>query len=297
MASAVRGSLLAARLANHTSSAKVLGNAFKISYGATLNFSMTMVNCTQPSCEPSSKVHIAVRCHSYRPQSSHPERKDMFRVHAVSLYQGDYTDEEDDAQWDDKEPVPDNKALVDPKEVRKMDEEEEATWWLYDGTEESREALAAMRLKEAQKQRWIQNASPPVRVSEIDERGRSYGRGTRKTAQARVWIQPGQGEIVVNRKDFVTYFPRESDREHVLGPFVASQTCGKFDVIATVKGGGLTGQAGAIRLGLARALEKFNPDYRPPMKRHGFMTRDPRMVERKKVGRVKARKSPQWVRR
>jgi len=221
----------------------------------------------------------------------------MFRVHAVSLYQGDYTDEEDDAQWDDKEPVPDSKALVDPKEVRKMDEEEEATWWLYDGTEESREALAAMRLKEAQKQRWIQNASPPIRVSEIDERGRAYGRGTRKTAQARVWIQPGQGEIVVNRKDFVSYFPRESDREHVLGPFVASQTCGKFDVTATVKGGGLTGQAGAIRLGLARALEKYNPDYRPPMKRHGFMTRDPRMVERKKVGRVKARKSPQWVRR
>ena len=134
-------------------------------------------------------------------------------------------------------------------------------------------------------------------MSEIDERGRAYGRGSRKTAQARVWIQPGQGEIVVNRKDFVTYFPRESDREHILGPFVASQTCGQFDVTAVVKGGGLTGQAGAIRLGLARALEKYNPDYRPPMKRHGFMTRDPRMVERKKVGRVKARKSPQWVRR
>ncbi|KAL3804916.1 hypothetical protein HJC23_006688 [Cyclotella cryptica] len=112
-----------------------------------------------------------------------------------------------------------------------------------------------MRQKEAQKQRWIQNASPPIQVSEIDERGRAYGR------------------------DFVSYFPRESDREHVLGPFVASQTCGTFDVTAIVKGGGLTGQAWAIRLGLARALEKYNPDYRPPMKRHGFMTRDPRMVE------------------
>eukprot|EP00985_Skeletonema_marinoi_P034333 scaffold43725_cov153-Skeletonema_marinoi.AAC.1 len=90
---------------------------------------------------------------------------------------------------------------------------------------------------------------------------------------------------------------REYHREHILGPLVASQTCGKFDVTAVVKGGGLTGQAGAIRLGLARALEKYNPDYRPPMKRHGFLTRDARMVERKKVGRVKARKSPQWVRR
>ncbi|KAL3800345.1 hypothetical protein HJC23_003641 [Cyclotella cryptica] len=297
MASVFRGSLLAARLSNHTASATSLVNAFKSSHGATLNFGKAAVNCIQPSCAPSNKGQIAVRCHSYGPQSSHPERKDVFRVHAVSLYQGDYTDEEDDAQWDDKEPVPDSKALIDPKEFRKMDEEEESTWWLYDGTEESREALAAMRLKEAQKQRWIQNASPPIRVSEIDERGRAYGRGSRKTAQARVWIQPGQGEIVVNRKDFVSYFPRESDREHVLGPFVASQTCGKFDVTAIVKGGGLTGQAGAIRLGLARALEKYNPDYRPPMKRHGFMTRDPRMVERKKVGRVKARKSPQWVRR
>ena len=168
---------------------------------------------------------------------------------------------------------------------------------MYDGTQESRDALETMRAKEAQKKRWIQNSRPPVRISEIDERGRAYGRGTRKTAKARVWVQPGEGEIVVNRKDFVTYFPRETDRDHILGPFVASQTCGKFDVVAMVQGGGLTGQAGAIRLGLARALEKYNPDYRPPMKRHGFMTRDPRMVERKKVGRVKARKSPQWVRR
>jgi small subunit ribosomal protein S9 len=226
----------------------------------------------------------------------------MFRVHAVSLYQGDYTDPddedgEDEALWKDKEPTPNAKSLIDPAAVRKMDEDEEATWWLYDGTEESRDALAIMRQKDAQKQRWIENASPPIRVSEIDERGRAYGRGSRKSAQARVWIQPGQGEIVVNRKDFVSYFPRETLREHILGPFVASQTCGQFDVTAVVKGGGLSGQAGAIRLGLARALEKYNPDYRPPMKRHGFMTRDPRMVERKKVGRVKARKSPQWVRR
>ena len=111
-----------------------------------------------------------------------------------------------------------------------------------------------------------------------------------------MWIQPGEGEVVVNRKDLVTYFPREADRALILGPLVATQTCGKFDVVTFVKGGGLTGQAGAIRLGLARALEKYNPNFRPPMKRLGFMKRDPQTFERKKVGKVKARKSPQWVR-
>ncbi|KAL7494790.1 hypothetical protein ACHAWT_005602 [Skeletonema menzelii] len=225
--------------------------------------------------------------------SSRPETKSVLRLHAVTLKHSDYEDELDEARWD----VPEEETHLDPTDSRKMEEEEEATWWLYDGTQESRDVLAAMRAKKAQKDRWIKNASPPVRVSEIDERGRAYGRGSRKSAQARVWIQPGEGEIVVNRTDFLTYFPRETHRDHILGPFVASQTCGKFDVTAVVNGGGLTGQAGAIRLGLARALEKYNPDYRPPMKRHGFLTRDPRMVERKKVGRVKARKSPQWVRR
>ena len=214
-------------------------------------------------------------------------------MHAVSLYQGDFQD--DEAEWEDD--PEDEEEYLDPRDRRIAKEEEEATYWLYDGTQESRNALEAMRKKEAEKKRWIKNSRPPVRVSEIDERGRAYGRGSRKAAHARVWIQPGEGEIVVNRRDFVTYFPREFDRDHILGPFVASQTCGKFDVTAMVRGGGLTGQAGAIRLGLARALEKYNPDYRPPMKRQGFMTRNPRMVERKKVGRVKARKSPEWVRR
>lgn len=286
MASVIRRSLLASRLSGLASNGGII-HARKSIRGASLSGGQII------------GINAPVLLQHTRCLSSRPDKVDIFRIHAVSLYQGDYNDpdEEEDALWDDKEPTPEASALVDPKVVRKMDEEEESTWWLYDGTEESRDALATMRLKEAQKQRWIQNASPPIRVSEIDDRGRSYGRGSRKTAQARVWIQPGQGDIVVNRKDFVSYFPRESDREHILGPFVASQTCGKFDVTAVVKGGGLTGQAGAIRLGLARALEKYNPDYRPPMKRHGFMTRDPRMVERKKVGRVKARKSPQWVRR
>lgn len=220
-------------------------------------------------------------------------------MHAVSLYQADYDEEEDGDgdSWEDEKVPEGEHARLDPRVGRKEAEEEEATWWLYDGTQESRDALEALRAKEEQKQRWRRNARPAVRVSEIDERGRAYGRGSRKTARARVWVQPGEGEIVVNRKDFVSYFPRETHRDHILGPFVASQTCGQFDITATVEGGGLSGQAGAIRLGLARALEKFNPDYRPAMKRHGFLTRDPRMVERKKVGKVKARKSPQWVRR
>merc|ERR1712127_811033 len=111
------------------------------------------------------------------------------------------------------------------------------------------------------------------------------------------WIQPGEGVITVNRRDFLDYFPRDSLREMILAPFVATETCGKFDVITSVEGGGLSGQAGAIRHGVARALEKYNPDYRPPMKRLGFMKRDPRMVERKKIGLKKARKAPQWVRR
>lgn len=240
------------------------------------------------------------RYFSSPPRNAGPDRNSLLRMHAVSLYQAEYGDdeeEEDDAKWENEAKPEGKQTHLDPREDRRAQKEEEATWWLYDGSQASRDALEAMRAKKAQKERWIQNSRPPVRVSEIDERGRAYGRGSRKTAHARVWIQPGEGEIVVNRKDYLTYFPRESDRDHILGPFVASQTCGKFDVTAMVHGGGLTGQAGAIRLGLARALEKYNPDYRPPMKRHGFLTRDPRMVERKKVGRVKARKSPQWVRR
>ena len=234
-----------------------------------------------------------------RSLSSISRGRDALRIHAVSLYNADYSDD-DDAAWNTDRPsdfLQENEFHLDPKSRKAVEEEEARTMWLYDGSQASREALDEMRKKEAQKARWVENARPPTRVSEIDERGRAYGRGSRKTAQARVWIQPGEGEIVVNRKDFVGYFPRESDRDHILAPFVASQTCGKFDVVAHVKGGGLTGQAGAIRLGVARALEKFNPEYRPPMKYLGFMKRDPRMVERKKVGRVKARKSPQWVRR
>lgn len=159
------------------------------------------------------------------------------------------------------------------------------------------EALRQQREDDARRKRWAENARPKARTREIDERGRAYGRGGRKTASARVWIYPGEGMISVNRRDFVDFFPRESHRESILGPFVASRTAGFFDVRVQVEGGGLSGKAGAVRHGLARALERYNPDYRPAMKRLGYLTRDSRMVERKKVGRKKARKSPQWVRR
>jgi len=283
MASVARGSLLVCRRA-------LQGRAV----AAPLAQAQRMTTSVHP---PANIVpSFGINADSTRCFSSGPDRKSALRIHAVSLYQADYSEE---ALWteDPEETQTDDKLLVDPRDRRRAEEEEEATWWLYDGTQESRDALEAMRAKKAQKERWIQNARPPVRVSEIDERGRAYGRGSRKSATARVWVQPGTGEIVVNRRDFISYFPRETHRDHVLGPFIASQTLGKFDITAAVEGGGTTGQAGAIRLGLARALEKYNPNYRPPMKRHGFMTRDPRMVERKKVGRVKARKSPQWVRR
>ena len=162
-------------------------------------------------------------------------------------------------------------------------------------------ALQAQEIQqtmEEQKKRWIENAKPPLRKPVIDDRGRAYGRGGRKTASARVWIQPGLGHVVINHQDLVDYFDRTTDRELVLAPLTATATCGKFDVTALVTGGGLTGQAGAIRHGLARALNHYNPDvYRPPLKRLGYLTRDPRKVERKKIGHIKARKKPQWVKR
>jgi small subunit ribosomal protein S9 len=170
--------------------------------------------------------------------------------------------------------------------------------WREEEMELAEQVKSIQDEKDAKKMRWLETAKPPVRKPIIDDRGRAYGRGGRKTAAARVWIQPGLGLVVVNRKDFVDYFDRTTDRELVLAPFTATGTCGKFDLMATVEGGGLTGQAGAIRHGLARALNHYNPDlYRPPLKRLGYLTRDPRKVERKKVGHIKARKKPQWVKR
>lgn len=123
------------------------------------------------------------------------------------------------------------------------------------------------------------------------------GTGRRKTAVARVRLVPGEGKIVVNGRDAEEFFSRRSMMVVIREPMELTKTAGRFDVIANVEGGGVTGQAGAIRLGLARALLKADPSLRPYLKKAGFLTRDPRMKERRKYGLKKARKAPQFSKR
>jgi small subunit ribosomal protein S9 len=143
------------------------------------------------------------------------------------------------------------------------------------------------------------SVAQPVRVYEkkIDPQGRAYATGKRKDAVARVWVKQGPGKITVNGKDHVAYFARPVLQMIVKQPLVASKREGQFDVICTVRGGGLSGQAGAVRHGVALALTRFEPELRPVLKKGGFLTRDARTVERKKYGRAKARKSFQFSKR
>ena len=124
-----------------------------------------------------------------------------------------------------------------------------------------------------------------------------YGTGRRKTSVARVRLVPGNGQILVNKQDVEEYIPFESLREVIKQPLVATETLGNYDVLVNVKGGGYTGQAGAIRHGIARALLEVDPDYRPTLKRAGLLTRDPRMKERKKYGLRGARRGTQFSKR
>jgi small subunit ribosomal protein S9 len=121
--------------------------------------------------------------------------------------------------------------------------------------------------------------------------------GRRKTSVARVILRNGNGKITVNGKEFETAFPQLLSREDILNPLKVTETEGSYDIIINVQGGGTTGQAQAIRLGIARALVELNPDHRAALKKEGFLTRDPRMVERKKYGRPKARKRFQFSKR
>lgn len=121
--------------------------------------------------------------------------------------------------------------------------------------------------------------------------------GRRKTSIAKVWIKPGSGNIVVNDRPVDEYFGQETLKAELREPLKQTDTLGKFDVIASVKGGGYTGQAGAIRHGIARALVKIDNEFRPVLKKNGFLTRDPRMKERKKYGLKKARRAPQFSKR
>lgn len=137
----------------------------------------------------------------------------------------------------------------------------------------------------------------PLREKEVDAQGRAYATGRRKDAVARVWIKPGSGKVVVNGRDQSVYFARPTLRLVIDQPFQVADRAGQYDVIATVKGGGLSGQAGAVKHGIAQALAKFEPALRGAVKAAGFLTRDSRVVERKKYGRAKARRSFQFSKR
>ncbi|WP_404337119.1 30S ribosomal protein S9 [Sphingomonas sp. MMS12-HWE2-04] len=137
----------------------------------------------------------------------------------------------------------------------------------------------------------------PLRAQELDKFGRAYATGRRKDAVARVWIKPGTGKITINGRDQEVYFARPTLRLVINQPFGVAERTGQYDVICTVKGGGLSGQAGAVKHGISQALTKFEPILRAPVKAAGFLTRDSRAVERKKYGKAKARRSFQFSKR
>ena len=140
-------------------------------------------------------------------------------------------------------------------------------------------------------------AEAPVHVQKLDKFGRAYATGKRKNAIARVWVKPGSGKIVVNDKEFTVYFGRPVLQMIVQQPIYAAARDGQFDIIATVSGGGLSGQAGALRHGISKALTYYEPGLRGVLKKLGFLTRDSRVVERKKYGKRKARRSFQFSKR
>ena len=140
-------------------------------------------------------------------------------------------------------------------------------------------------------------SNTPLREQELDKQGRAYATGRRKDAVARVWLKPGTGKIVVNGREQEVYFARPTLRLVINQVFGLTERDGQYDVIATVKGGGLSGQAGAVKHGIAQALTKYEPALRSAVKAAGFLTRDSRVVERKKYGRAKARRSFQFSKR
>jgi len=137
----------------------------------------------------------------------------------------------------------------------------------------------------------------PLREQQLDKFGRAYATGRRKDAVARVWLKPGSGKIEVNGRDQIVYFARPTLRLVINQPFGITERTGQYDIVATVKGGGLSGQAGAVLHGIAQALTRYEPVLRTTVKRAGFLTRDSRAVERKKYGKAKARKSFQFSKR
>jgi small subunit ribosomal protein S9 len=155
-------------------------------------------------------------------------------------------------------------------------------------TVSSLEGLSALRPEAAE---------APKREQKLDKQGRAYATGKRKNAVARVWIKPGSGRITVNTKELETFFARPVLRMLIQQPLVAASRQTQFDVVCTVSGGGLSGQAGAVRHGISKALTYYEPELRSALKRGGFLTRDSRVVERKKYGKAKARRSFQFSKR
>jgi small subunit ribosomal protein S9 len=141
------------------------------------------------------------------------------------------------------------------------------------------------------------SASAPIHVQKLDKLGRAYATGKRKNAVARVWLKPGRGQATVNGKPLDTYFARPVLRMILSQPLVVADRITQYDINVTVAGGGLSGQAGAVRHGIAKALTYYEPDLRPALKKEGFLTRDSRVVERKKYGHRKARASFQFSKR
>ena len=158
-------------------------------------------------------------------------------------------------------------------------------------------AEAAAPAAEAPAAPVVAAPAAPLREREVDAQGRSYATGRRKDAVARVWVKPGTGKITINGRDQEVYFARPTLRLVINQPFGIAEREGQYDVIATVKGGGLSGQAGAVKHGISKALQLYEPSLRGALKAAGFLTRDSRVVERKKYGRAKARRSFQFSKR
>ena len=159
------------------------------------------------------------------------------------------------------------------------------------------EAPAAPAAPEGGETAAPQAPTAPLREQQLDKQGRAYATGRRKDAVARVWLKPGTGKITINGRDQEVYFARPTLRLVINQVFDITERRDQYDVVATVKGGGLSGQAGAVRHGISTALTRYEPTLRTTVKRAGFLTRDPRVVERKKYGRAKARRSFQFSKR
>lgn len=193
----------------------------------------------------------------------------------------------------DKTPITDVKKSTVKREPKKTIRQSSLAD-MATGVSEAAEATAAATTRRTTK---IAADNPATDRPKLDAKGRAYATGRRKDAVARVWIRPGSGKVVVNARDFETYFARPTLRMIINQPLSVAGRAGQYDVECSIVGGGLSGQAGALRHGISRALAHFEPALRAILKTNGFLTRDSRVVERKKYGRAKARRRFQFSKR